>query len=292
MHPVSKAGRAVARALAHIFVPVLALALAIAGLLPPTAAAAQGDLLVAPTRVIIANRGRAEVILSNIGDKDATYRISLELRRMNGDGELVPVDKADADATEKAALDMVRFAPRRVVLPPGQPQSIRISTRPAADLPDGEYRVHMTFAGQPPVKPVEQQVDQAADPTGLKINLTPVYSITIPIIVRMGKVEASTTIGNPRIEQDAKGRPVFKLDMARSGNGSVFGEIRILHPGQSDPVYLAKGIAIYPEVDHRELALPLTPEQAAAIKGPVKVEYREFPENGGTLLASVQGTIG
>jgi len=46
-------------------------------------ARAQGDLLVAPTRVVINGGGGAEVVLSNIGDKPATYRISLELRRMD-----------------------------------------------------------------------------------------------------------------------------------------------------------------------------------------------------------------
>jgi hypothetical protein len=285
MRFIVKAGRPLIRRV----IPVLAAF----GLLSSSAASAQGDLLVAPTRVIINNLGTAEVILSNIGDKDATYRVGLELRRMNEQGELDPVEPDAASDKEKAALDMVRYAPRRVVLPPGQPQSIRISARPPAGLPDGEYRVHMTFAGQPEVKPVEQQPAEGQAPaTGLQINLIPVYSITIPIIVRLGKVEASATISNPRIAQDADGHWVLKLDMARSGNGSVFGEIRITHPGQSDPVFLARGIAIYPEVDRRELILPVSPEQAAAMKGPVKVEYREFPENGGALLASVEGTLG
>jgi hypothetical protein len=285
MRFIVKAGRPLIRGV----IPVLAAF----GLLSSSAASAQGDLLVAPTRVIINNLGTAEVILSNIGDKDATYRVGLELRRMNEQGELDPVEPDAASDKEKAALDMVRYAPRRVVLPPGQPQSIRISARPPAGLPDGEYRVHMTFAGQPEVKPVEQQPAEGQAPaTGLQINLIPVYSITIPIIVRLGKVEASATISNPRIAQDADGHWFLKLDMARSGNGSVFGEIRITHPGQSDPVFLARGIAIYPEVDRRELILPVSPEQAAAMKGPVKVEYREFPENGGALLASVEGTLG
>lgn len=263
------------------------------GLMSSSLASAQGDLLVAPTRVIINNLGTAEVILSNIGDKDATYRVGLELRRMNPQGELDPVDPEAANDKEKAALDMVRYAPRRIVLPPGQPQSIRVSARPPAGLPDGEYRVHMTFAGQPEVKPVEQQPAEGQAPaTGLQINLIPIYSITIPVIVRIGKVEANATIANPRLEQDADGRTLFKLDMGRTGNGSVFGEIRVTHPGQSDPVFLARGIAIYPEADHRALALPVSPEQAAAMKGPVKVEYREFPENGGALLASTDGTLG
>ena len=264
--------------------------LALASLLAPSPSFAQGDLLVAPTRVIINNRGTAEVVLDNIGEKEATYRISVTLKRMTEEGNLEPVEEKDANAVEKAAEGMVRYAPRRVVLPPGQPQSVRISARPPADLPDGEYRIHLAFNGLPPVTPIAAQgSDDKAE--GISIRLIPVYSIAIPIIVRKGNLVATAAISNPRIEQGEKG-PVFKLDMARSGTASVFGEIRIMHPGNSDPVFLAKGIAVYPEVTHRIFSMALSPEQAAQLKGPVRVEYREFPENGGDLLASVEGTLG
>ena len=127
---------------------------AIAGLaglatLVPSAGSAQGDLLIAPTRLILDGRRGAEVILANQGSEEATYRITLELRRMDENGNLVPVEEGEASAAEKAALEMIRYAPRRVTLPPAQPQSVRISARPGADLPDGEYRVHMSFAALP-----------------------------------------------------------------------------------------------------------------------------------------------
>ncbi|HEX7711633.1 MAG TPA: molecular chaperone [Sphingomonadaceae bacterium] len=263
---------------------------AVAGLLAAAPSCAQGDLLVAPTRVIIDNRGTAEVVLSNVGDKEATYRISVQLKRMTEDGSLEEVDDKDANATEKAAEDMIRYFPRQVVLPPGQPQVLRVTARPLADLPDGEYRIHLSFNGLPPVAPVGEQAQAGADQQ-LKIQLIPVYSIAIPIIIRKGNLEATAAISNPQIEQRPDG-PALELDMARSGTASVFGEIRVVKPGQSDPVFLARGIAIYPEITHRKLALPLTADQAAAMKGPVKVEYRELPENGGGLLASVEGTLG
>ena len=56
--------------------------------LAPTATAGIGDLLVAPTRIIL-NGGRGtEIILKNVGDATATYRISAEFRRMTPDGRL------------------------------------------------------------------------------------------------------------------------------------------------------------------------------------------------------------
>jgi len=191
---------------------------------------------------------------------------------------------------ESAALEMVRFAPRRVVLPPGQPQSVRVSARPAPELPDGEYRIHLTFNGIPDVAPVSEESQGEAQ--GLQIRLIPIYAISIPVIVRKGQVEASAAISNPRLESRPDGGSFLKLDMVRDGNGSVFGELRVLRRGQSDPVFYVRGIAVYPEVTARELTLNLTSEQAAEFYGNLRFEYREFPENGGALLASFEGEIG
>ena len=69
-----------------------------------------GDLLVAPTRIILDGGKGAEIVLNNIGDEPATYRISTEFRRMNPDGSLV--DVTTPTDRDKAAEDMIIFAPR------------------------------------------------------------------------------------------------------------------------------------------------------------------------------------
>ena len=126
-----------------------ATALLAASLVTATPASAGiGDLLVAPTRVVLDGRKGAEVILNNIGDEPATYRISVEFRRMTPDGGLV--DVAEPTAEDKLAEDMIVYAPRRVTLAPHQPQSIRVSARAPQGLPDGEYRVHLLFRAIPP----------------------------------------------------------------------------------------------------------------------------------------------
>ena len=99
------------------------------------AGAGVGDLLVAPTRIVLDGGRGTEIVLNNIGDQPATYRISVEFRRMMPDGSLA--DVTDPNAQEKAAEDMIVYAPRRVTLAPKEPQSIRISARPPAGLPDG-----------------------------------------------------------------------------------------------------------------------------------------------------------
>src|ERR1700752_2144766 len=117
-------------------------------LLAPAAKAGVGDLLVAPTRVVLDGRRGTEVILNNIGDDVATYRVTAELRRMTPEGNLV--DVTDPNAGEKAAQDMLLYAPRRITLPPNQPQAIRLSARAPEGLPGGEDRGDMVFRGDPP----------------------------------------------------------------------------------------------------------------------------------------------
>jgi len=260
---------------------------ALASALSAVPAAAQGDLLVAPTRVIINGGGNAEVVLSNIGSQAATYRIGVELRRMEPDGDFADVTEAEANATEKAALEMLRYAPKRITLLPGQPQAIRLSARPAPELPDGEYRVHMSFRAVPPALSPEAAQEQATAGQ-LAIRLTPVYGITIPVFIRKGRLEAGATIANPRLGGNATSK-WLELDMRRTGQRSVYGEI--LGKRGSEQVFQIKGVAIYPEVQGRSVRIPLTAEQIAKLNGPIRIEYRELPENGGQLIAEITSVV-
>jgi len=261
---------------------------AFATLATATPAQAQGDLLVAPTRVILDGSRGTEVILSNIGAEEATYRIGLDLRRMTEKGRLEPVEKVDANDTEEAALGMIRYAPRRISLPPGQPQSVRLSARPGADLPDGEYRVHMSFKAIPRPQEVTKQ-DTPAE--GVTLRLIPIYGITIPIIVRNGKVESEVALTQPSIVQGEKG-PELAMTIERSGNSSTYGALSVVKPGLPDPIVLAGGIAVYPEIGSRQVRINLTQEQVALLRGQARIEYRELEEKGGALIASVDGVIG
>ncbi len=254
---------------------------------PAAHAAGGGDLLVAPTRVILNGAAGTEVILNNIGSEPATYRISLELRRMRPDGSLDDVTPEEANQIETAALEMVRFAPRRVLLPPDQPQSVRISARPAAELPDGEYRVHMLFRAIPEANAV---VDQAVDvpQQGFVIRLTPIYGVTIPVIVRKGQLAATAAISNPHIARQASGVAELRFELARNGDRSLFGEVHVIVPGRAEPLFIARGISVYTEVNQREVAIAIPAQEAAALRGPIRLEYREPAEQGGRLIAAVE----
>jgi len=94
-----------------------ALLIAAVTTLSAAASAGVGDLLVAPTRIVLDGRRGAEVILNNIGDDTATYRVSVEFRRMTPEGQLE--DVTEPTAADRLAEEMIVYAPRRVALAPG-----------------------------------------------------------------------------------------------------------------------------------------------------------------------------
>jgi len=269
--------------------PKLAAALLAASLAATAAPAGAGigDLLVAPTRIVLDGRKGAEVILNNIGDEPATYRISVEFRRMTVDGSLV--DVAEPSAEDKLAEDMIVYAPRRVTLAPHQPQSVRVTARAPEGLPDGEYRVHLLFRAIPPAHPVSADKPNDA-PKGLRFALIPVYGVTIPVIVRFGNLQAKAGIANVHLET-RDGKPQVAMDLSRSGDRSTFGEVRVLKAGVRDPIAIQKSVAVYKEVAMRHVSIPVDEAFKGALSGPVTVQYVETYDDGSHTIAETQAVL-
>lgn len=250
------------------------------------ASAGIGDLLVAPKRIVLDGRKGTEIVLNNIGDEPATYRISVEFRKMSSDGDLVEV--ADPTAAEKSAADMIVYAPRRVTLAPHQPQSIRIAARPPQGLPDGEYRVHLLFRAVPPPTPVTPSDGEPVK--GLHLQLIPIYGVTIPVIVRLGNLQVKAAITNVELEKK-DGHPAIALDLSRSGTRSTFGDVRVLKPGVKDPIAFQSAVAIYTELGTRHMTIPVDQDYKGSLAGPVTVQYVETFDDGRQLLAETQAVL-
>jgi P pilus assembly chaperone PapD len=253
-------------------------------LVPGPLSAGVGDLLVAPTRIILDGRRGTEIILNNIGDDVATYRVTVELRRMKPDGTLETV--TTPNARETAAESMILYAPRKVTLPPNQPQSIRINARAPEGLPDGEYRAHLLFRAIPDARPAT-----APKPTeGVSFHLTPIYGVTIPVIVRLGNLSATAAIANVAKRSEG-GKPVIGLDLSRAGDRSTFGEVRVMKAGVAEPIAIAGGVALYTEIGKRSVTIPVDARFAAQATGPVTVEYVEKTPTGMVTLASTSAVL-
>lgn len=251
-------------------------------------AQAMARLMVHPTRVVLENGQRsAQVEIINNSDKPTVYRIELVNRRMDESGGFSPIEAALPG--EQFLGDMVRYSPRRVALAPGASQIIRVMVRKPADLAAGEYRSHLLFSQQQ--EDVAPAAAASADRGQIGLSLTALVGISIPVIVRHGKTTSDVSLGSLALAMPAKdGPPVLSLQMSRSGNRSVHGDLAVdflpAGAGAAITVARASGVAVYTPNLSRTVSLPLLfPAGVARSAGTLHVSYREPPEHGGTLLA-------
>jgi P pilus assembly chaperone PapD len=262
------------------------LTLLLAGLLlaPP----AMADLMLHPTRVVFEkNQRAAQVELINDGKDSATYRINLVNRRMTEAGELVAA--AEPAPGEQFADNMLIFSPRQITLAPGTTQTVRVMVRRPAGLQPGEYRSHLHFEKLPDPAPGTSVESQAQGGQQIGIVLKVLVGASIPVIVRQGETSAAITLSGLALEAAPDGRPLLALQMNRSGNASVYGDLAVsFAPAGAAPVEVARigGIAVYTPNPLRRSTLVLAPPKGQALAhGTLHVTYRERPDAGGRMLA-------
>jgi hypothetical protein len=130
----------------------------------------------------------------------------------------------------------------------------------------------------------------SAPPKGVTFRLTPVYGVTIPVIVRLGNLEMKAGISNVRLDR-RDGRPVIALELSRSGTRSSFGEVRVTKSGVKGPVALARAVAVYTEVGQRDVVIPVDEAFKGDLAGPVTVQYIETYDDGSKTVAETQAVL-
>ena len=234
---------------------------------PSTSSSAVGDLLIAPTRLVLeGSRRSAEITLVNIGTTPATYRISLTHLRMKKDGTVE--EFTDPASNDHVADSLIRFSPRQVTLQPRIAQVVRIQIRKPADLPPGEYRSHLLFRGVPPT---EEASAPGEEPKALSIRLIPVYGVSIPLIVRNGETAVRSTLRDLLLMPGEQGKAQFYLQVTlnREGNRSVYGNVRVtaVRNDAEVPVGALDGVAVYEDVPSRSVLIPLNPDKDVRLNG-------------------------
>lgn len=250
---------------------------------------ALADLMLHPTRVVMEkNQRAAQVELINNDSEPATYRISLVNRRMNEIGEFSTADTAAPG--EQFADNLLRYSPRQVTLAPGVSQVVRIMLRKPSGLAPGEYRSHLQFDKVPDASGATSIETRQPEDKDIGITLTALVGVSIPVIVRHGDTAASVNMSHVELQKATAGQsPVLSLQLNRSGNRSVYGDLTVTFtPQGGDEQLIAKagGVAVYtPNLSRRAKMLLRLPSAVSLTQGTIRVTYRERPEAGGALLA-------
>lgn len=206
----------------------------------------QGNLLVTPRRVVFDENTRAvDLNLANIGQDTATYAISMVQIRMNEDGSFETI--TEPDEGQYFANKNVRYFPRQVVLPPNEAQVVKVQLLRANTLETGEYRSHFYFRSIPKLVALgDEEIE--IDTTGISVQLTPVFGITIPAIIRIGESTMKVNMSDLAFEYLNDTTPSLSLNFNRTGNFSVYGDLAVEHvspSGKVTSVGAANGIAVY-----------------------------------------------
>ncbi len=236
-----------------------------------------GDLLIAPTRVVLEGRTRAaEITLHNKGAKEATYRVSFAHVTMDDNGRYTELkDQAAQNKALRFADELLRYSPHQVTLKPGESQVVKVMVRPSEGLAEGEYCSHLLFRAVPDASAGEDVEATKVQDGKITIHLVPIYGVSIPVIVRHGTLSAQARVSNVRLS----GRNLL-LTLTRSGTASVYGDVIATEAGSDTVVGQLRGVAVLATNDRRNVSMPLT----AQAHGTLTVEYRQRVEDGGKVL--------
>lgn len=252
---------------------------------------ASAEILIAPTRIVLENGERStELVLVNKGTETAAYRISVENRRMNYDGSLETAEEAMEG--EKFAKGLVRFTPRRVILEPGAKQTIRVSVQ-TSGLEPGEYRSHLRLQSAPLSAGKTLQSMSNNTENGISIQLIAIRSITIPIIARVGTLDASVEMDTATLDSNyQEDESLLVVKLKRDGDRSTYGDIKIFSDDSANPVFIARGIAIYTPNLEREVRLALPNELRDLLKNKtVRITYVSSNPQNPKILADMRTVL-
>jgi fimbrial chaperone protein len=229
--------------------------------IPAEAVSPFGGLSISPTRLVLeSGQTSAQVSLFNSSGKTVTYRIEtveLEALAEGGYG-----DVAAEEVPDWSAARWLRYAPRQVTLEAGERQVVKIMARAPRTSHPGEYRSHLRFSSIPTVKPVEKdepstpQDDGADRSVAVSVGLE--YRVTIPVILRLGTLEAGTEIVSATQQRAPDtGKPQIAVTLRRTGERSDYGVVRVLDAA-GEELGLIRGISVLAPLATRVVTIPLS----------------------------------
>lgn len=232
-----------------------------------------------PTRVVLTDKTKtAQVEVINSGSETESFYIQLERKRMTDLGEFRSAAGEQLPG-ELFADQIVRYSPRRVTLAPGAGQTIRLMLKMPDNLPEGEYRSHLSINHIAEAANIQPQAAQNKETKDINIKLTAYANVSIPVIVRHGKLSAQLAISDlvyhPGTDQES---PVVEFAMHRSGTMSVYGDIAVIlqsENGRKEQVAAVNGVAVYVPNETRKARVTLRQKTVLPARGKLIVTFTE-----------------
>lgn len=257
---------------------------------------AHADILISPQRVTLNEKNRQAVIsLHNPGTTARTYRLEWVERRLTEGGDLISLKEGE---NPRSIAKMVRFSPRRIAVPPGQTQTVRLDYRPPAGLAPGEYRSHLRI-GLEPQEGVGGTEVMRGGQDSMTFRIQALLSFAVPVFVQHGAGSAAARISAVEpatFQRDGKPESALKVTLARSGEFSTYGRLAVYQQLQADgpvaEISETGGVAMYAEVSSQQRVVSLRPGSSLAPGSWIRVTYEGEGAERGRIFAEKVFQIG
>jgi len=251
---------------------------------------AQGNLLIFPKRIVFDNtniRNIQHLNLTNTSEDTAVYNVSFIQYRMGENGEFQSI--TEPDSGQFFASPFLRVFPRRVVLAPGESQSVRVQLTRQNELKEGEYRSHLFFRAVDMPTPLGESVAEQIDSNSIAVKLKAVFGISIACIIKHGAPDVSVSIED--IEFESQNDSLFYLSFTiyRSGNMSAYGDIQISYTDKSNKTHIVarlNGLAVYTPGNLRKCRIKI--QNMTYAGGHFEVIYLDSQSGKKNIIAKAQ----
>lgn len=239
---------------------------------------AQGELMVYPKRITFDGiENRVQVVnLGNTSKDTVTYKLSYKEIKMDKYGKFSTIEQPEDN--QFFASPYLRYYPRIITLAPSEWQRVKIQLIKTNELKEGEYRSHLYFQPIARLKVLQNQIFtkgvlSAKKAENSSVSINALIGISIANIITLGPSSAAVTLSNLALLPSN----VLSLDINRSGNHSVYGELNVNHispEGIRTNVAEIKGYAVYTPGSLRKTKINLkTDATVDYTKGMLQVIY-------------------
>lgn len=265
--------------------------LLLAALLALAPAGRAWAVAVSPSALFLDTRSPAGTLtLYNGGSLPEELEISFAFGYpTTGDDGAVRVEMVDtAPAGEPSIVPFMRAFPRRLVLQPGQRQTLRVMVQPPADLAPGEHWGRVLVRSRGGQAPIEQTEG------GVRMQIAVETVIATAVLFRKGDVTTGIAVSGVQAAP-APGGVSVSMDLARQNAGAFLGRIvaEVLDAQGRVVGQAEEPVSVY-RVLRRRFTIPVqgaAPGAGFSLRWRVDTDRPDLPPPGPLQAPPVTGTI-
>jgi len=250
------------------------------------------NILFSKTYILLDGKHRSDILeTTNLSSKKMRYKVKLVNFKQLENGKYEKIEVKN----QNSADNMFYVSPKSFILDNKETQTVRImrkslNSKNLKNLENGEYRTHLVVQEVEDLgadfseTEIKEVAKKETEESGMSIEIKGYMGMSIPVVLRKGQLEAGAKITSAKL-LDRKGSQFLKVEVARTGDKSVRGSIKVM--SNRKEVGVVNNFAIYMESNKRFIEIPLDTESFKGKPlGSIEVSYRDTENKKGQIYST------